>query len=127
MTYSGNIEQEALANEFFRKVLYTDLNLQLVVMCLQPSEDIGEESHQLDQFIRVESGEGKAVIDGETVPLSDGFAIVVPKGAVHNIVNLSTEKPMKLYTIYAPSNHPAGTIHKTKAEALEAEKQEHHT
>lgn len=117
--YIANIEQLSLENEYFRKVLYTDERLQLVIMSLNPSEDIGEEVHQLDQFIRIEEGEGKAVLDGEEHSLSDGLAVIIPSGTRHNIINISTTNPMKLYTLYAPPNHKGGTIHKTKAEADE--------
>ena len=113
-----NIEKDSLANETFRTVLYTDERVQLVVMSLLPSEDIGEEVHQLDQFLRIESGEGRAVLDGVEHPIRDGFAIVVPKGTRHNIINDSTTSPMKLYTVYAPPDHKDGTVHKTKADAL---------
>jgi mannose-6-phosphate isomerase-like protein (cupin superfamily) len=119
-----DIERASLDNEYFRKVLYTDTRVQLVVMSLKPGEDIGEEVHQLDQFIRIEAGEGKAVLDGVEHALKDGSAIVVPQGTRHNIVNSSSEKPMKLYTLYAPPNHKDGTIHKTKADAL-ADEEEH--
>jgi len=119
-----NIEQAALENEYFRKVLYTDERVQLVVMSLKPLEEIGEEVHQLDQFIRVEAGEGSAVLDGATHSIGDGFAIVVPQGTRHNIINTSSEKPLKLYTLYAPPNHKDGTIHETKADA-EADLGEH--
>lgn len=93
-------------------------------MRLQPNEDIGEEVHQLDQFIRVEAGEGKAVLNGVEHKLSDGFAIVVPAGVRHNIINSSAKEPMLLYTVYAPPNHLDGTIHKTKADA-QADEGEH--
>ena len=119
-----NIETESLRNANFRAVLYTDPNLQLVVMSLLPNEDIGEEVHLLDQFIRVEKGEGKAVLDGKETPLKDGDVVIIPKGTRHNIINVSSVNPLKLYTIYAPSQHPAGTIHKTKAEA-EADEEDH--
>jgi len=122
--YITNIEEESLANEHFRKVLYTDERLQLVVMSLKPNEDIGEEVHELDQFIRVEKGEGKSVLDGEEHTLHDGSVVIIPKGVRHNIVNTSSEQPLKLYTLYAPPNHAEGTIHKTKAEA-EASEGEH--
>lgn len=115
--YVGNVEQAALENDYFRKVLYTDERLQLVVMSLLPNEDIGEETHQLDQFIRVERGSGKAVLDGVAHEISDGFAVIVPKGVRHNIINTSSSDSLKLYTIYAPPNHRDGVIHKTKAEA----------
>lgn len=120
--FIANIEQLALENEYFRKVLYTDHNVQLVVMALRPGEDIGEEVHQLDQFIRVEKGEGKAVLDGVESPIADGSAVIIPTGTKHNIINTGGE-PMKLYTLYAPPNHKDGTIHKTKAEAEAAEAQ----
>ena len=115
--YVANIEKASLENDNFREVLYTDKNLQLVVMSLKPGEDIGAEVHQLDQFIRCEAGEGKAILDGAEHALSNGFVIVVPAGAMHNIINTSTDKEMKLYTLYAPPNHKDGTIHRTKAEA----------
>jgi len=113
-----NIEKESLENENFRKVLYTDTRVQLVVMSLLPGEDIGAEVHQLDQFIRVEAGTGSAVLDGVEHELKDGYSIVVPQGARHNIINTSSTESLKLYTLYAPPNHKDGTIHKTKAEAL---------
>jgi mannose-6-phosphate isomerase-like protein (cupin superfamily) len=120
--YITNIEEAALENEFFRRVLYTDDRLQLVVMSLLPSEDIGEEVHHLDQFIRVEEGSGTAILDGERHELTDGMVVVVPAGTRHNIVNASDHEPLKLYTLYAPPNHPAGTAHRTKADAEKDEK-----
>jgi mannose-6-phosphate isomerase-like protein (cupin superfamily) len=120
MAYFKNIEEEALANENFRKVIYTDPRLQLVLMSLKPGEDIGMEVHDLDQFIRIEKGMGKAILDGEEFALQDGSAVIVPKGTNHNILNTSTN-PMKLYTIYTPPNHAEGTTHRTKAEAEVAE------
>lgn len=115
--YIANIEEKALANEYFREVLYTDTRVQLVIMSLNPMEDIGEEVHHLDQFIRVEEGEGKAVLDGVETPISDGSVVVIPEGTRHNIVNLSGDESLKLYTLYTPPHHKDGTIHKTKAEA----------
>ncbi|MDP3785067.1 MAG: cupin domain-containing protein, partial [bacterium] len=88
-----------------------------VLMSLKPGEDIGEEIHQLDQFIRVESGEGKAVLDDVPHEISNGFVVVVPAGAKHNIINTSSDKFLKLYTLYSPPNHKDGVLHKTKAEA----------
>src|SRR3989344_4848773 len=99
MAYIGNIEEETQANKNFRKVVYTDPRMQLVVMSLAPNEDIGEETHDLNQFIRIESGEGTAIIDGEAHPLVDGSAVIIPKGALHNIINASSTAPLKLYTI----------------------------
>jgi mannose-6-phosphate isomerase-like protein (cupin superfamily) len=119
-----DIEEKSLANANFREVLYTDTRLQLVVMSLLPGEEIGAETHELDQFIRVEQGDGKAVLDGEEYAIKDGSAVVVPQGTLHNIINTSTTEPLKLYTLYAPPNHKDGTIHKTKAEA-EAHEHEH--
>lgn len=122
--YITNIEKAALENDYFRKVLYTAKNSQLVVMSLRPNEDIGEEVHQLDQFIRCESGQGKAILDGVEHAISDGSAVVIPAGTRHNIINTSSDKSLKLYTIYSPPNHLEGTIHKTKADAL-ADEEEH--
>jgi len=115
--FVGNIETLSLENEYFRKVLYTSFYSQLVVMSLKPKEEIGAETHGLDQFIRVETGTGKAILDGVEHDLSDGFVIVVPAGTRHNIINTSADKPLKLYTLYSPPNHLDGTIHKTKADA----------
>ena len=117
-----NIEEASLRNEFFREVLYTDNRMQLVVMSLKPGEDIGMETHvDVDQFIRVESGEGKAILNGVEHPLTDGSVIVVPQGVEHDVVNTSLEHPMKLYTLYAPPHHKDKTIHKTKTEAESSE------
>jgi mannose-6-phosphate isomerase-like protein (cupin superfamily) len=112
-----DIEQITLQNDYFRKVLYTAKHSQLVVMSLKPTEDIGEETHQLDQFFRCEAGVGIITLDGIHHPLAAGTAILVPAGNKHNITNTSSEDSMKLYTIYAPPNHKDGVIHKTKAEA----------
>ena len=120
--YVANIEDLSLANETFRTVLYTDTRLQLVVMSLKPLEDIGTETHgDVDQFIRIEAGEGKAILDGVEHPLRDGSVVVIPQGTEHNIVNTSSEHPMKLYTLYAPPEHKDGTVHQTRAEAMVAE------
>ncbi|MEK7596210.1 MAG: cupin domain-containing protein [Patescibacteria group bacterium] len=116
--YVINIEKASLENEYFRKVLYTAKNSQLVIMSLKPNEDIGEEIHQLDQFIRCESGNGKAILDGVEHIIADGSAIVIPAGAKHNIVNISPDKPLKLYTLYSPPNHRDGVIHQTKNQAV---------
>lgn len=116
--YVSNIEQDSLANDNFRKVLYTAPHSQLVLMSLLPGEEIGEEVHQLDQFFRIESGSGKAVLDGVEHLISDGFAVVVPHGSRHNIINTSEQELLKLYTIYSPADHRDGVVHKTKTEAL---------
>ncbi len=117
-----NIMEETLSNENFRKVLTTNEFSQLVVMSLQPGEEIGTEIHNhIDQFIRIEQGTGQAILDGETFSIADDFAIVIPAGTEHNIINTSETEVMKLYTIYSPAEHADGTIHKTKAEADAAE------
>jgi mannose-6-phosphate isomerase-like protein (cupin superfamily) len=110
-----NIEDIAVKNTDFRQVLYTAKNCQLVVMSLKPKEEIGMELHKLDQFFRVEEGTGEAVLDGVQTKISAGFAVLVPAGTKHNIVNGSV--PLKLYTLYAPPNHRDGVIHHTKADA----------
>ena len=126
--YVGAIEQQTLTNTNFRQVLFTASHCQLVVMCLQPGEEIGDEVHaKVDQFFRIESGEAKFVIDEvETHLVRDGDAVVVPAGTFHNVINPSKTAPLKLYTLYSPPNHPDGTTHKTKAEADAAELAEHH-
>lgn len=125
--YVGKIEDLTETNEYFREVVYTGAHSQLVVMCLKPGEEIGMEIHaDNDQFFRFEAGEGKVIINGEEHIVSDGWAVVVPAGAEHNIINTSNEKELKLYTIYSPAHHPDGTIHATKADAMEAEEHEHH-
>jgi mannose-6-phosphate isomerase-like protein (cupin superfamily) len=111
-----DIEGLALENTSFRQVLYTAKNCQLVLMALKPKEEIGAEVHTLDQFFRVEEGSGEAVLDGVKTSIRAGFAIVVPAGANHNIINTGSV-PMKLYTVYAPPNHRDGVIHHTRDEA----------
>jgi mannose-6-phosphate isomerase-like protein (cupin superfamily) len=115
--YIANIEQETLQNNNFRKVLFTGPNCQLVVMSLLPLQEIGEETHSVDQFIRVESGKGKAVLDGTEHEISDDFAVIVPSGTLHNIINTSPDASMKLYTVYSLSEHPDGIMDVTKEEA----------
>lgn len=111
-----NIEALALKNGEFRRVLYTAKHCQLVLMALKPSEEIGEEIHKLDQFFRVEAGSGEAVLDGVRTAIQAGFAVVVPAGAKHNIINTGSV-PLKLYTLYAPPNHRDGVVHHTRADA----------
>jgi mannose-6-phosphate isomerase-like protein (cupin superfamily) len=125
--YVGAIEKATLGNDFFRQVLFTGTYAQLVVMALQPGEEIGNEVHgDVDQFFRIEAGQAKFVFgDTEEHVVGDGDAVVVPAGTFHNVINVSDE-PLKLYTIYSPPNHPDGTVHKTKAEADAAEAAEHH-
>ena len=126
--YVGPIEKATLNNSFFRQVLFTGKYSQLVVMCLQPNEEIGNEVHaNVDQFFRIEEGNAKFVFnDKEEHLVGDGDAVVVPAGTYHNVINASSTKPLRLYTIYTPPNHPDGTVHKTKAEADAAEAAEHH-
>lgn len=111
-----DIEELALENAEFRRVLYTAKHCQLVVMALRPKEEIGAEVHELDQFFRVEEGTGEAVIDGVRTEIRAGFAVVVPAGAKHNIVNTGGG-PLKLYTLYAPPNHRDGVVHHCRADA----------
>ena len=111
-----NIEGLATHNQEFRKVLYTAKNCQLVLMALKPHEEIGAEVHKLDQFFRVEQGRGEADLDGVRTPISAGFAVLIPAGTRHNIVNTGNE-PTKLYTLYAPPNHRDGVVHHMRADA----------
>ncbi|MFA6909233.1 MAG: cupin domain-containing protein [Patescibacteria group bacterium] len=122
-----HLEQATKDNDLFRKVLSTSPHLQLVLMTLQPDEEIGEEVHvDNDQFLRFEMGTGKVTLNGEEYPVTDGDAIIIPAGAKHNVINLSHNEPLKLYTLYGPPHHAEGTIHATKKEADAAEEQEHH-
>lgn len=125
--YVGAIEKQTLENTYFRQVLFTAQHSQLVVMCLLPGEDIGDEVHShVDQFFRIEQGEAKFVFNEKLErAVSAGDAVVVPAGTYHNVVNTSKTAMLKLYTIYSPPNHPNGTVHKTKAEAEAAELVEH--
>lgn len=117
--FNSNIEEDALANNNFRQVLYTGKHSQLVLMSLKPKEEIGLEVHEEnDQFFRVEKGRGKCLIDGNEYSIKDGSAIVVPAGAEHNIINLSATEALKLYTIYSPAHHQDGVRRETKQQAL---------
>jgi len=111
-----DIENLAIQNSEFRRVLYTARHCQLVVMALKVNEEIGAEVHKLDQFFRVEEGSGEAVLDGVRTAISAGFAVVVPAGTKHNIINTGAA-PLKLYTLYAPPNHRDGVVHHTRADA----------
>lgn len=114
--YTTNIEKVSLGNDNFRKVLYTDKNSQLVIMSLLPNEDIGEEVHDVGQFLRIEKGNGKAVLNGIEHEISDGSVVVVPVGVKHNIIN-SSNGSMKLYSLYMPPHHKDGVVHITKQDA----------
>ncbi len=116
--YAINIEKETIENENFRKVLYTAKHSQLVLMTLKPKEEIGMEVHMdNDQFFRFEKGQGKVVIDGNEYAVGDGFAVIVPSGSQHNVINTSETEPLKLYTIYSPAHHQDGVVRLTKQEA----------
>ena len=111
-----DIEDIAIMNEDFRQELYTVKNCQLVVMELKPKEEIGMEVHKLDQFFRVEKGSGHAILDGVRKAIKAGFAVLVPAGTQHNIINTG-RVPLKLYTLYSPPNHRDGVVHRTRADA----------
>ena len=120
--YYTNIEKDTIENTDFRRVLYTG-HLQLVLMSLEPKEDIGQEVHDhVDQFFRFESGEGKVVTEDNEITVKDGDVVVIPAGPVHNIINTSATERLSMYTIYSPANHPHGTVAHTKHEAEELEK-----
>ena len=126
--YVGQIETETLKNAYFRQVLFTGRHTQLVVMCLQPGEEIGKEMHpNVDQFFRIEQGEARFVLsEKEGHLVRDGDAVVVQAGTYDNVLNTSKTTPLRLYKIYSPPNHPDGTVHKTKTEAEAAEAAERH-
>jgi mannose-6-phosphate isomerase-like protein (cupin superfamily) len=120
--FSTNIEKDTIENSDFRRVLYTGY-LQLVLMSLEPLEDIGQEVHDhVDQFFRFEAGEGKVVTDDGEIVVGDGDVVVISAGTVHNIINTSATERLSMYTIYSPANHPHGTVAHTKEEAEELEK-----
>lgn len=118
--YVSDIEEETRANTDFRRVVYTAHHLQLVLMCIPAGEEIGEEVHELDQFLRIESGEGMVLLGKSEHPIRDGTAIIVPAGTRHNVRNTGT-LPLQLYTLYAPPEHRDGTVHSTRQEAERAE------
>ncbi|MDD5339126.1 MAG: cupin domain-containing protein [Dehalococcoidales bacterium] len=126
--YVGPIEKQTLGNDYFRQVLYTGKHAQLVLMCLQPGEEIGNEVHaNVDQFFRIEQGEAMFIFKGtEKHQVKDGDAVIVPAGTYHNVINASKSQKLKLYTVYSPPNHPDKTVHKTKADADKAETENHH-
>ena len=126
--YVVPIEKKTLDNNYFRQVLFTGKYAQLVVMCLQPGEEIGDEVHNtVDQFFRIEGGEAKFIFnETESHIVKDGDAVIVPAGTYHNVINASKTVKLKLYTLYSPPNHPDKTVHKTKAEADKAEAAKKH-
>lgn len=116
--FHANIEKETLGNAQFRNVLYTGKHSQLVLMCLKPKEEIGMETHQdNDQFFRFEEGEGMCVIDGNEYIVGNGFAVIIPAGSKHNIINTSETDYLKMYTLYSPAHHKDGIVRATKEEA----------
>jgi mannose-6-phosphate isomerase-like protein (cupin superfamily) len=121
--YITDIERDTLANDDFRRVLFTGPNMQLVLMTLQPGEDIGLQTHdEHDQFIRIEAGSGVARLNGTESRLEDASIVVIPAGVEHNIVNTSKDEPLRLYTLYSPPEHADGTVHHTKQDARLAER-----
>lgn len=116
--YHAHIEQDTLDNTNFRQVVYTAQFSQLVLMSLNPKEEIGVEVHEGDQFFRFEQGEGKVLVDGTEHSVHDGDVVIVPAGAEHNVINTSDSEPLKLYTLYCPPHHKDGTTHATKEEAM---------
>jgi mannose-6-phosphate isomerase-like protein (cupin superfamily) len=120
--YKENIEKLIVANDNFRKVLYTGKHCQLVAMSLKPLEEIGMEVHtENDQFFRFEAGQGKVIIDGNEYNVADGDAVIVPSGAQHNVINTSDSEDLKLYTIYSPAHHKDGIVRATKEDAVSNE------
>lgn len=116
--YIANIEKETLENTDYRRVLYTAKNSQLVLMNLQPGDEIGLETHHLDQFIRIEQGNAEVILDGVTTAIEDDYAVVIPAGTEHNVINTGSTE-LKLYSVYSPPEHKDGTVHKTKADEQE--------
>ncbi|TKB86271.1 MAG: cupin domain-containing protein [Nitrospira sp.] len=115
--YVTHIEEATLKNSLYRQVLFTAKNSQLVLMSLKPGEEIGEEVHELDQFLRFEAGDGTVILDGQDHAVRDGFAVVIPAGTRHNVINTSKSADLKLYSLYSPPEHKVGTVHRTKQEA----------
>jgi mannose-6-phosphate isomerase-like protein (cupin superfamily) len=118
--YITNIEKDTLENSNFRKVLYTSKNSQLVLMSIKVGDDIGEETHELDQFIRIEAGQAKVILDDVEHGVGEDFAVVIPAGTKHNVVNTGSDD-LKLYSIYSPPEHKDGIVHATKEVAQTAE------
>jgi len=115
--YIVQIEDATLKNQNYRQVLFTAKHCQLVLMDVKPGDQIGEEVHDLDQFIRIEAGEGIIMMDGQKHSVVDGFAAVIPAGTRHNVINTSSSEDLKLYSLYSPPEHKVGTVHWTKKDA----------
>ena len=118
-SYASDIERQTIENKDYRRVLFTAKHSQLVLMRLKPGEDIGAETHDLDQFFRFEAGNGVVVVNGVEHKVSNGDSIVIPQGCRHNVINTSATEDLKLYSIYSPPNHKKGTVHHTKADQKE--------
>lgn len=116
--YILNLEKETVENTDYRRVLYTAKNTQLVLMSIEPGDEIGEETHDLDQFIRIESGQGKVILDGIEHELEGDWAVIIPAGTCHNVMNTGTG-PLKLYSLYSPPEHKDQVVHKMKANEAE--------
>lgn len=114
--FHENILKQAQANQYFRKVLVTGEHSQVVLMSIEVNQDIGLETHKVDQIIIIADGKCKVLLNGEESIASEGFLVFVPAGTKHNFINIDN-KPLKLFTVYAPAQHKDGTIHKTKADA----------
>jgi len=124
--YSEDVVRQAAENEDFRRVLYTTERSQLVLMAVQPGDEIGEETHEgTDQVLAFVAGEGEAVVEGSRTPVRQGSVVVIPSGTLHNFVSTG-QTPLKLFTVYTPPEHPDGTVHRTKEEADEYEREHHH-
>ena len=115
--YVTDLERDTLANDDYRRVLFTGANTQLVLMTLRPGDEIGLETHEEhDQFIRVEAGTGTVIMNGEKHALADGIAVIIPAGVEHNVINTSRSEALRLYTLYSPPEHPEGTVHHRKSD-----------
>ncbi|AGA89240.1 mannose-6-phosphate isomerase [Thioflavicoccus mobilis 8321] len=116
--YVVQLEEATTTNTDYRRVLYTGKHSQLVLMSIEPGDEIGEEVHHLDQFIRIEAGQATVTMDGVEHRLEDDWAVIIPAGTRHNVVN-SGDIPLKLYSVYSPPEHKDGTVHPTKADDAE--------
>ncbi|MGK2962049.1 MAG: cupin domain-containing protein [Gemmatimonadaceae bacterium] len=122
--YLTNIEEDTLTNDDYRRVLFTGEHTQLVLMTIQPGDEIGREKHEgHDQFIRIESGTGEVLMDGRVQPVYDGSAFIIPSGVEHNVTNTSADEPLRLYTLYSPPEHPDGTVQHAKEDERAAKSQ----
>jgi len=120
--FKSNIEKDTRGNTDFRRAIYTGKHLQLVLMSLKAGDELGAEIHPgNDQFFRFESGSGKCLIDGHEYLVTDGDAVVIPAGALHNVINTGAIEDLKMYTIYAPPHHRVGIVRTTKENAMKNE------